>query len=341
MADIRRYPLIRHLRTEPVFHVMRYRNGKITAAGRGLNFFFFPMGAAVAEIPMDDRNLNILFHGRAKDHQEVTVQGAITYRVVDPEALANRVDFTLDLKRGVYLKDPLEQLAGLITGIAQQHGIQYLAMHRVEEILTAGFDPIQARINAGLVDDPKLTEMGIEIVVVQIQDVAPIAEVTKALQTPTREAVQQLADQAMFERRAMAVEKERAIQENELQNQIELAKREENLIEQRGQNGRRLAREEAEAKKIEAEAKAARGLVDAEAQAHRIELVEAARNNAERVRTEIYEGLPTEVMMGLAAQEFAGKLQNIEHLNITPELLGPMLTKLMDVGTRRLAVGTE
>ena len=341
MAEIRRYPLIRHFRTEPVFHVMRYRNGKLAAAGRGLNFFFLPMGAAIAEIPMDDRNLNILFRGRAKDHQEVTVQGAITYRVVDPEALANRVDFTLDLIHGVYLKDPLEQLAGLMTGNAQQLAIQYLAQHAVEKILVAGFGPIQARIADGLGEDPKIAEMGIEIVAVQIQDVAPIAEVAKALQTPTREAVQQLADQAMFERRALAVEKERAIQENELQNQIELAKREENLIEQRGQNERRIAREAALAKEIEAEAKAARGQVDAEAQARRIELLEQARNRAEKVRVEIYEGLPTEVMIGLAAQEFAGKLQNIEHLNVTPDLFGPMLTNLVNAGTRRLADGEK
>ena len=40
------------------------------------------------------------------------------------------------------------------------------------------------------------------------------------------------ADEAAFARRAMAVEKERAIQENELQNRIELAKKEEGLIEQ-------------------------------------------------------------------------------------------------------------
>jgi hypothetical protein len=48
----------------------------------------------------------------------------------------------------------------------------------------------------------------------------------------------------------MAVEKERAIQENELQNRIELAKREELLIGQQGQNERREAQEIVEAQFI-------------------------------------------------------------------------------------------
>ena len=65
--------------------------------------------------------------------------------------------------------------------------------------------------------------------------------VERALQTPTRERVQQEADRATFERRALAVERERAIAENELQNQIELARREEQLVAQRGANERRRA----------------------------------------------------------------------------------------------------
>ena len=63
--------------------------------------------------------------------------------------------------------------------------------------------------------------------------------------TPTREQVQQEADRATFERRAVAVERERAIGENELQTQIELARREEQLVAQRGANARREAEENA------------------------------------------------------------------------------------------------
>ena len=63
--------------------------------------------------------------------------------------------------------------------------------------------------------------------------------------------MQQDADKATFERRATAVEHERAIAENELQNQIELARREEQLVTQQGQNERSRATERAAAGQIE------------------------------------------------------------------------------------------
>jgi hypothetical protein len=65
--------------------------------------------------------------------------------------------------------------------------------------------------------------------------------VEKALRTPAREQIQRNADRATCERRGLAVERERAIAENELQNQIELARREEQVVAQRGANARRQA----------------------------------------------------------------------------------------------------
>lgn len=336
MAEIRNYPIVRHIRTEPTCHVLRYRNGKLVANGRGKAFWFMPMGAAIAEIPVDDRELQIFFRGKAKDFQQVAVQGGITFRVADPEVLAQRIDFTLDLRHGTYVKEPLDQLAGVLTGRAQQLTVQYLAEGTVKQLLEAGLEPIQERLQAGLLGDEKLRAMGIEVVAARVLDMAPTAELEKALQTPTLEALQQQADEAIFERRAMAVEKERAIAENELKNQIELAKREENLIDQRGQNQKRVVTEEAEANRITADATAKRDLVTAEAKAKRIALIEGAKTAAEKDRMAIYRDLPVQVMMGLAAQELAAKLQTIEHLNITPDMLGPLFTNLVEVGTKRL-----
>ena len=54
---------------------------------------------------------------------------------------------------------------------------------------------------------------------------------------------------------------------------------------------------------------------------------------------EIYRDMPTQVLIGLAAQQMAGKLERIEHLNISPELLGPMLQQLIQAGTQHLDSG--
>ena len=43
--------------------------------------------------------------------------------------------------------------------------------------------------------------------------------------------------------------------------------------------------------------------------------------------------------MALAAREFAGKVETIEHLNLTPDLLGSLLTNVAEAGARRLSTG--
>jgi hypothetical protein len=60
---------------------------------------------------------------------------------------------------------------------------------------------------------------------------------------------------------------------------------------------------------------------------------------SERAKMDIYRDMPARVMAGLAARELAGKLQKIEHLNITPEMIGPSLIRLLDAGTHKLEDG--
>lgn len=132
------------------------------------------------------------------------------------------------------------------------------------------------------------------------------------------------------------MKKERAIAENELQNKSELSRQEQSLIELRGQNERRSASEEAEAKRIEALANVERVRLNADAQADCISAIEAARNQAEQEKMNIYRHLPPSVILGLASQQLAANLHTIEHLNFSPNALGSMLTTLLAAGTRKL-----
>ena len=316
MATIQRYPLLRHLRSEPTYHVLRYRRGDLRRDGAGLAFWFRPIDTAVAEVPIDDRELPFLFRVRSADFQELAVQGVVTFRVAEPAALARRVDFTLDLDSGRWAQAPLEQVAGLLSQLAQQFVVDELGKLDVRTILHAGVAPIRQRIERGLRAEPALQELGIALVAVRVADVAPSAEVEKALRQPTREAIQQRADEATFQRRAQAVEKERAIAENELANRIELARREEELVERTGANDRLRASEQAATQRIAAEAQAAE-----------IETVEGARLQVERERAEIQAALPPDVLRALALQELASSLAHVDHLTVTPDLLQPLLAK--------------
>lgn len=317
MAEIKKYGFVRHLRSEASFHITQYRKGKVRRSGRGLTFWFMPDGASIAQVPMDDRDMPFLFKGRSRDFQELGVQGIVSWRVADPNLLANRVDFTIDLKTGLFLREPLDQITTLLVGLARQNTVQYLAGMTMAELLNAGLDPLRQMIEGALLATGHLKDMGIQIVAVRLADMRPSAELDKALQAPTFEALQQKADQALFERRALAVEKERAIAENELQNRIELARREKLLIEQERDNARDKASGQAEADQILADGEAAR-----------IRSIEQAKADMEKEHIDTFRDLPADVLLGLAARDFAGKLKTIEHFNVTPDMLVGLLSKL-------------
>lgn len=336
MAEIRNYGILHHLRSEPSAHMLRFRGGRLVASGAGMAFWFQSLSTALAEVPLNDRELPFLIGARTLDFQETSIQGALTFRVADPERLASRIDFSIDLREGRYLQRPLEQLADLIIQFAQGFAIEYLNQTPLRQVLSQGLPEVRERIIRGLGNSPELAALGIELVAVRLEGISPSAEVEKALQAPARESIQQRADQAAFERRAKAVEKERAIAENELQNKIELARREETLIAQQGLNERRRVTDEAETRRLEAEAEATQLKVRRRAEAEGIDLLQGAHNRAEADRMGIYRELPSDVLLGLAARELAGKLEHIDYLNVAPETLSPLLAGLMSAGRRKL-----
>jgi hypothetical protein len=179
----------------------------------------------------------------------------------------------------------------------------------------------------------------VAVVGVRVLAVRAAPELERALQTPTREAAQARADGATYRRRADAVERERAIRENELQSKIELARREEQLVEQRGANARRQAELEAEAESVAAEGAAARTRTTAAAEADQVRLAGAAE--AERVRevgvaeaageaarVAALRDVPVDVLGALALRELAARLPEIGQLTITPDVLTGLVAHL-------------
>lgn len=327
MADIARYPLVRHLRGSGTTHVEQIRNGKTIRAGVGASFWFRPLSAVLNEVPVDDRELPLMFHARTSDFQDVTVQATITYRVTNPVTAAGRIDFSIDPDSGLWRSTPLDQVAGLLTESAQQYAIDLLASANLTTAMAGGVGPIRSVIADGLANDERLSETGIAVVGVRVVAVRPEPEVEKALRTPTREQVQQKADKATFERRAVAVERERAIGENELQTQIELARREEQLVAQRGANARREAEENAAAGAVATEAEARRTVTLAEARAEGTRLAGAAQGDAEAARVGAYRDVAESVLLALAVKELAANLPKIDTLVLSPDLISKALAQ--------------
>jgi regulator of protease activity HflC (stomatin/prohibitin superfamily) len=328
MADISRYPFVRHLRGTPTTHVRHLRRGTVAHEGVGLSFFFRPLAAVLAEVPVDDRELPLLFHARTADFQDLAVQATVTYRVTNPVLAGTRLDFGIDPNTGRWRGSPLEQLAGVLTESAQQHALDLVARQSLQDVLREGVGAVRNVVMVGTAADRRLGEIGISIVEVRVVALRPEPEMERALQTPTREQVQQDADKATFERRALAVERERAIAENELTTQVELARREEQLVGQRGQNARRTVEEKAAASEIETASQAARNQRLAEAKAAATRIVGEAEGAAETARLASYRDLDQAILLGLALKDLAGNLPAVDTLVLSPEMLTPLLTRL-------------
>lgn len=313
MADISSYPGLRHLRGAPTVHIRHVRNGKVVHAGTGLSFWFRPRSAVLSEVPVDDRELPMLFHARTHDYQDVTVQVTVTYRCADPETATARIDFSIDPDTGTWRQDPLSQIANTLTESTQQHALKILATLELETAMRTGVEKVKQAISENLTAD----HIGLEVIDIRVVAIRPDADMEKALQTTIREKVQQDADKATYQRRAVAVERERAISENELQNQIELAKREELLVVQRGANALKKAEDHARASRIADEAKAdgIRKLAEAEAA-------------GEKARLDAYRDVPQETLYALAAKELAGNLPEIGSITLTPDIIQPLLARL-------------
>lgn len=362
MAHISRFGPLRHLRAEPNQFILHYRGGRVVQSGPGISYWFNPLSAAVAQVPVEDYETTFVIVERAADFQEVTVQCALTFRVIDHARAAARVNFTISLENGAWAERPLERLASLWASKSLEPVRAFLSGVAVVDAVRTGAERIRGSLDAALRADKETAEMGLQLVTVQVARVAPTAELEKALQTPTREALQQKADEALFARRALAVEKERAIKENELATEVELAKRQAQLIEQKYANERlgieqaaanELARTQAELArlavvsrgdgerlKIAAESEAEKLRISNEAyardlavrgggeaaQRRKLDEAELAR---EAARVALWKETPKGVATAFALQTAAAKLDKVNHLNVTPDLLKGVLEELV------------
>ncbi len=317
MADIRPFLFGKHLRATPTNHIVHSRRGKLVHSGAGVSFTFFPLNAAISEVPIAEAELSVLFGARTLDFQEVSVQATVTYRFADAKVAASRIDFAIDPYRGTWLGKPLEQVGTRITELAQQYAVEHISSVRLVELLGGGIPAVREVTSTGLIADARLAETSITVIGVRIVSIRPQADLERALEVPVREQVQQDADKATFERRALAVERERAIAENELQSKIELATREELLVAREGANARKRATEEAARERIETEVRAestrALGLANAD---------------AEKARLAAYKGVDPAVLTAVSVQSIAEHLPAIGTLNLTPDVLTEALSRI-------------
>ena len=178
------------------------------------------------------------------------MQGQLTYRITAPETLARLLNFTIDPHTRKYRADDPQKLDQRIINMVQMHTRAELQQLGLEAALHST-DALAQAVLARMQAEPSLSRAGGEIVSLFFTSLKATPELAKALEAKSREACNERADQAIYARRAEAVEQERAIKQNELSTAVDLEQRRQELIALQGANTQAQAAFEAEALRIQ------------------------------------------------------------------------------------------
>lgn len=236
---------IRYIKFDSMTYVIKFKNGKVVTEGRGLSFFYYSPNTSITAVPIGSNNLPFIFSETTKDYQTINIQGQITYKVGNARQLADLLDFTVD-GRGVYKKDDSEKLNQRIINEAQTATSSFVHGIGLKEAIRSA-KVIEAKISESVTSSQAISLLGVEILGVNILAVRATPEMERALETETREKLQQEADQAVYERRNFAVEQERKIKESELNTEIAIEEKKKQFAEkqmeaaiQQAENDRKL-----------------------------------------------------------------------------------------------------
>lgn len=333
---------IRYYKAEPTTFVVKTVNGKTTDKGKGLSFFYNSATTSIAAVPMNAQEAPFIFNLQTADFQAVKVQGQITFRVANPGAIAEILNFNLKKDGVSYLSEDPLKLNDRIVRSAQtivQNEVQKTKLRDAFVINTK----IAQLIQQELASDVAVEAMGIEVLNTIVGRISADPETARALEAEARELILQEADDAVYGRRKSAVEQERLIKEAELQTDLSVQQKEQEIAESRVENEREILRG-----KAKTDAERVQANIDRETQRQSLVALQSDNRKQEAdteayavtAKMEAFKALPVEnlkamalanmnpeQLMAMAFESLAQNAGKIGELNITPDLLGNMMKK--------------
>lgn len=329
MTTIRRYPLVSHAASNATRVLIEGRAGQLVNRGAGASFWFRPLTTVLSEVPVEDLEFGHIFRVTTADRQEVSVQTALTVRIVDPELAARRLDFAVDLATGEWSGRPVQTLQNRVAETAQQFAAAVVATTSLAVLLDEGLAVVREAIETGLAHEAQLRTAGVEVVGVRVVGVRPDEDLEQALQTTVREAIQAEADRATYDRRAQAVDRERAIKENELNNRTQLARREAELVELLGANERRRTQQELEREELRSQHLLENRRLEVDARVDEVERLQGAENALMAARLAVYAEAELPALLASVAPDILRALPRVDALTITPDMLGGAISRVL------------
>ena len=329
---------IKHIKFDSMTYVLHYKNGKVRKEGRGLAFFYFAPNSSIVAIPMGGNDLPFVYNETTSDYQSVSIQGQISYKINDPKKLADILDFTVQ-DNGQYKRNDIEKLSQRIINEAQTATSEFIQKTMLKDAIRSA-KSVEERILSGLNGSSAINMLGIEILGANVLAIQATPEMTRALETETREKLQQEADQAVYERRNFAVEQERIIKESELNTEIAVEEKKKQIAEKKMESDVQKAENDKKLREMQLDADIAienqrKTLIDqrtqndkkeAETKGYVLETTLKPYKELDwKTLTALNNNNDAKFNISLAFRELADNADKIGNLNISPELLDSIL----------------
>ncbi len=231
---------ITYFKGEPNEHIFKYSGGRIVKEGVGISFFSFDLNTTIISVPVKTIDFPFIFNEITRNYQEVSVQGQFTYKIKNPREIISVLDFSIEPKTKSYKSEDPHKLSQRIINSVQEATRFEIQQYSLEDAIKKTGE-LSKLILDKIKNNEFLKSLSIECLNISITDVTPTPEISKALEADYRETLQKKADEAIYSRRAAAVEQERKIKENELNSRIALEKGRQQLVELDGANRLREA----------------------------------------------------------------------------------------------------
>jgi regulator of protease activity HflC (stomatin/prohibitin superfamily) len=291
-----------YFKGQPTDYVIRYSGGQCRGEGPGLAFYYWRFNTQIVAVPTQSQEASFVFNELTSDFQEVTLQGQVTFRIKDPKTAATLFNFGIDPESHSYLGDDHEKIGRRIANLTQIATRSEVTRRKLEEVLRDA-SVLASAVAETLRSGSVLSDMGVEVLTADFLSVRPTPEVGKALEAELRESFLRKADEAIYARRAAAVDEERNIKEKELASDKALEEQRKGLIELQGLNALHEAQNQAEARAVSAKAEA----------------------EAARLLLAVYRDLEPRALLAHAMRELGANAGQIGNLTITTELLSSLL----------------
>lgn len=327
---------INFIKFTPSDYVLKYKNGKIIGEGAGLSFFYYAPSTSVVVVPIASTEAPFVFEEVTGDYQTVTVQGELTYRIVDYKKTASILNYIVDMRTKRYVSGDPQKLSKRMINLAKVLTKKHIEKMSIQEAIHSS-ELLAKSISSELKETDEIDKLGIELMGVSILAIKPASETARALEAQTREEILRKADDALYERRNASIEQERKVKENELVTEIAVENKKKQIQEAKLEAERQAIQKQnqikdekltfetalEEKKKSLIELKVANSKSEADAKAYELSAMMSAFKDTDPVAMQALAniGMNPDKLIAIAFQELAENAEKIGQLNITPDLL--------------------